>query len=728
MPKVPKTDENEKFLIKNVEIVPGKNINENWKRDMQIVYTDNLDYIDNIPIFGGHDWEHDIGKNIEAKINRSAGYFWISFCKYADEDLSTKTVEELPVDYDINENPELVKIYTLIKQNIPVMFLTGGAGTGKSTFIKYLKIHSKNDLNKNCIVLAPTGVASINVGGQTIHSFFGFKTDIFENKEIDKLHKNSVIDHTDLIIIDEISMVSSWMLDHIDCALRLWADSTKAFGGKQMLLIGDCFQLPPIADNDDAKRKYFERWNNSFFFAAKVFERVEMKAVQLKKIYRQKNDETFIHMLNRIRKCQNGYEKDIDFLNEKCFIETRLGTTNIPEECLLLTTKNNDAERFNTLRMNNLQQKGSKSKIFEGIVTGKFNFEHFLTPKHLALCIGAKIMITKNISSQNLANGNMGKVVDFGNDYVEVEVKGKTHRLYREKWQSLRYSWDEQTKNIQQIEEGSFSQIPLKLGWAVTIHKSQGLTLDAVAIDAADAWDSGQVYVALSRARNLNGVILRQKIPILAVKANSYIKRIYGELFPESEKEDLYIDNEYESISLNNSSFTIDDSKEITSVKIGGINFELYSHESIQNHVKRTMSILLAKNLIPENEMNRLLNDYNYCYAVFGINWKGYRYTLLRKDRNENAVRYWASNYSGYYICSQWYPNLDSNFANWLIALSRGQLDSNSESTELLRNNPDYESGSEWGKKRNENFEKAVNSIVKQEENMRFEKAIRQGI
>lgn len=714
------------FLIKKVETVPGNKISSNWQREMQIVYTDKSDYIDNIPRFGGHDWQQDIGKKVEAKTNESAGYYWIRFYKYVDEVDSSNSVDELPADYDINENPELKEIYDFIKQDIPVMFLTGGAGTGKSTFIKYLKNNIKDELNKNCIVLAPTGVASINVGGQTIHSFFGFKTDIFENKEIDKLQKNTVIEHTDLIIIDEISMVSSWMLDHIDYALHLWCDGDKPFGGKQMLFIGDCFQLPPIAENDDVKQKFFDRWDNSFFFAAKVLENIEMKAVQLKKIYRQKDDETFIHMLNRIRKCQQGYENDIEFLNENCFIENRLGTKNVPEECLLLTTKNADAEKFNTLRMYNLKQKGARSKTFDGQITGKFNFEHFLTPKILDLCIGAKIMVTKNISSQNLANGDMGKVVDFGTDYVDIETKGRRCRVFKEKWQSLRYTWNEQTKSIQQIEEGSFSQIPLKLGWAVTIHKSQGLTLDAVAIDAADAWDSGHVYVALSRARNLSGILLQKKIPISAVKSNEYIKIIYEKLFPDSEKDDLYTGNEYKNISLDNSVFTIDESKEITTVNIGGIDFELYSHGTIQDHVRSTMSILLARNLIPKNEMHRLLNDYNYCYAVFGINWNGYKYTLLRKDRNENAVRYWASNYSGYYICSQWYPNLASNFAKWLIALSKGQLNTYSQSEELLRNNTDYESGEDWAKKRKEDFERNTAALLQQEEEMRLEQLHRQ--
>lgn len=591
--------------------------------------------------------------------------------------------DELPIDYDINENPEIKQTYDYIKQNSPVIFLTGGAGTGKSTFIKYLKINLKKELNKNCIVLAPTGVAAVNVGGQTIHSFFNFKTDVFENNEIKISMKNSVLDYTDLIIIDEISMVSSWMIDHIDYALRLWFDKNKAFGGKQMLLIGDCFQLPPIAENNEIKQKYFERWDSPFFFAGKVFETVEVEAVQLKKIYRQKDDEAFIHILNRIRKCEQGYEKDIEFLNENYFIENRLKTKNVPDECLLLTTKNNDAEKFNTMKMFNLQQNGAYKKTYEGYVSGKFNFEHFLTPQTLDLCVGAKVMITKNISNKTikLANGDMGKVVGFGSDYVEVEVKNENYRVYRETWNSLRYTWDNQNKRIQQVTEGSFTQIPLKLGWAVTIHKSQGLTLDAVAIDAADAWDSGQIYVALSRARNLNGVLLRQKISPFSVKADRYIKKIYETLFPESENQNVYNAEEYKNIIVDNSIFTIDKKEELTSVLIGNKKFELYpsGNVKIQQHVQETMELLLTENLVPYEELQRLLTDKNYCYETFGINWNGFRYTLLKKDRNSDTVRYWAKKYGGYYICSQWYQNCSSKFAQWLIKLSKMENKKNSK-------------------------------------------------
>ncbi|MBR0318391.1 MAG: AAA family ATPase [Spirochaetia bacterium] len=596
--------------------------------------------------------------------------------------------DKLPYDYDINKNSELKKTYEYIKQNVQAVFLTGGAGTGKSTFIKYLKNNLKKDTGKNCVVLAPTGVAATNIGGQTIHTFFNFGFGIVDAKKISEKKKNPVLDHTDLIIIDEISMVPAWLLDNIDYALRLWCDKTKPFGGKQILLIGDCFQLPPVVDEKDKEaKKFISQWDNSFFFAAKVFKTIDVQAVQLKKIYRQKDDEVFIHMLNRIRKCQNGYTHDLNFINEHCFIETRLGTKSIPEECLFLVTKNDDAEEFNRKKLNNLKQNNAKVEIFEGHEDGKFDFRHFLTPRNLELCIGAKVMVTKNIYTQNLVNGDMGKVVDFDDDYVDVEIKGSIFRLLRETWQSLRYLWDEESKTIKQIIIGTFSQIPLALGWAVTIHKSQGLTLDKVAIDADDAWASGQVYVALSRAKNLNGLLLCSRIPVSAVKSDQYIKLIYSELFPESDNEDLYNKNDNKKIVFDNNIFTINETEEITSVKIGGERINLYPRqgEKIGKHVRETLPRIIK--YIPMQELHRLLTDKEYCYNTFSIRFEYpnggiAKYTLLRlleegKYDEYGRPRYWVPKNYKYYICSQWYKDGASKYADWLIRLSRGELSNN---------------------------------------------------
>ena len=584
--------------------------------------------------------------------------------------------------------PEAKQALKYIQDGEPIVFLTGGAGTGKSTFIKQLK----EQLQKNIVILAPTGIAAINAGGQTIHSFFKFSTDVFEDDEITVKNKNPVLDYTDLIIIDEISMVSAWMLDHIDYALRLWSNDNRAFGGKQMLLMGDCFQLPPIKDDDKETENYYKRWDNTFFFAAHVLERsdVNMKAVQLKKIFRQKNNLLFSQTLNRIRKCELGYIDDIIFLNNNCLIENRIGTENVPEECLYITSTNADAEKFNSLKLYNLQKVGKDTRFYRGEVNGSFNFKNFLTPKTLELCVGSRIMVTKNIRSLNLVNGDRGHITGLGNNFVKVYIDRtkKEYFLSKETWQSIRYKWDEKTKTIQQIPEGTFKQIPLKLGWAVTIHKSQGLTLENVAIKANDAWEDGQIYVALSRAKSWDGILLREKLPIASVKADEYILKKYETLFPDSDESVPFDASKYKNITFDNSRFTINKTKELRTVLIGNQTLELYPKgtQTIQDHVIYILRTLLNENLIPGKEMNKLLTDKDYCYNTFGICYKCKhnidKFTLLRK-LSEGACdgygyrRYWATKTTMYYkylICSQWHSDCIAKFARWLIALSKGEI------------------------------------------------------
>lgn len=700
------------YIIKDVKIVPGNSIVHFWSKDMQKIETDKGVFIADIPD-KGHDWSKEIGKTVTARISqsRACSKLWLN---YVDAGLFSKNEstikpaikieeEKLPYNYDINKNPELIKAYNYIKQNVPVIFLTGGAGTGKSTFIKFLKNNVKRELNKNCIVLAPTGVAAINVAGQTIHKFFNFPFDPFSNeKVIPSIRKNPVVDYTDLIIIDEISMVRSSMLDHIDYALRLWCDKDKPFGGKQLLLIGDCFQLPPVKSEEDKNKtkeeradmeEFFKQWDNQFFFAAKALSNVDIKAIQLKKIYRQQNDELFIHILNRIRRKEYGYKNDIDFLNKNCFIENRIGKKDVPEECLLLTTTNANADGFNNEKIELLQRNGVKSVVYKAFIKFEdkddYNPKSFLTPEELTLCIGAKVMVTKNINEQKLVNGDMGRVVGLGgdgsseDDYVEIQISKKKYRLTRETWQSFKYKKEENTKSIKQEVTGTFKQIPLKLGWAVTIHKSQGLTLNEVALDVPSAWEPGQVYVALSRVKSLNGLFLCQKLTADSVITDSYVEGKYKELFPEVE-ENKFNEDEYKNIVFDNEKYLTSSTDSLSSVKIGGFEFKLYldrtKGEKIGRFAEETISKLLINNLIPEEELNRLLSDIDYCYSTFGISYNfakaNYtaKFTLLRKDRDENAERYWAKAYKGYYICSQWYPSCISKLAKWLIALSENKL------------------------------------------------------
>ena len=736
--------------INDVKIVNGPDLCTRWRDPMQKIFTNKGKFIDNFPGIShgstppGHDWKKEIGKKVDAVVSKDSksDNTWIFIRQEYEQYNNVPTVsqkEELPPDYDINDNPELVKTYEAIKQNVPVIFLTGGAGTGKSTFIKFLKNNLKADMNKNYVVLAPTGVAAINVGGQTIHSFFGWKNDVPDEKEIIKgLNKNSVIDYIDLIIIDEISMVHSWMIDNIDKALKFRCEKNKPFGGKQLLLIGDCFQLPPVVEDKDlGKKKYYSQWDSPFFFAAESLKKLSnIKAFQLKKIYRQENDQRFIRILNRIRECQTGYEKDIEYLNENCLIETRLGTKNVPPESLLLCTTNAKADEFNNKKLFNLVNKGSRSVTYKAIIQGDFHYDNkqFLTKDSLDICVGAKIMVTKNINSEHLINGDMGIVLDFGgtgnspNDYVEIEVKGIKHHITRQTWEKQKYEWNSATKTISQKVVGTFNQIPLTLGWAVTIHKSQGLTLDSVAIDAPDAWDSGQIYVALSRAKNLDGVLLCQKIPVSAVKVSEYVLQKYGELFQLDENDNIApLENDYNK-NLSNEEFTIDKSEEQTSVIIGGICLDLYPSniygDSIQNHVKRTIVILLENNLIPEAEMKRLQSDKEYCYLTFGIVGKTsarIKYILLSKNKNDfydsyyKKYRCWTNTYGGYYICAQWYPDCKSKFAKWLINLSQGKL-----SGYVIAEDDFFppEPPIDWAKKKQEEKDKAFREKIKQDTEM----------
>ena len=315
-----------------------------------------------------------------------------------------------------------------------------------------------------------------------------------------------------------------------------------------------------------------------------------------------------------------------------------------------------------------------------------------ITPNPLKICIGAKIMVTKNITSLGLVNGDIGKVLGFGGtgnsseDFVDIEVKGKKHHITRQTWLKTEAEWDVIAQTNKDKITGSYKQIPLMLGWAVTIHKSQGLTLDSVAIDANDAWEPGQVYVALSRARSLNGVFLRERIPFSAIKVDEFIQQKYKDLFQEDGKDYLdKIEQDYNS-NLSNIGFTVDKIDTATSVNIGGFDIEVYPKNenelhAIKNHVERTLKVLLTNNLIPNSEMNKLLEDKEYCYQTFGINVKKgnyiFKYTLLKKEKEaffddySNQYKCWKDPIEGYYICSQWYKPCLNKFADWLVFLSK---------------------------------------------------------
>ncbi|MCF8361545.1 MAG: helix-turn-helix domain-containing protein [Prolixibacteraceae bacterium] len=417
----------------------------------------------------------------------------------------------------IENNPQLQLTYDYLQYTNQNVFLTGKAGTGKTTFLKNLKKESP----KRSIIVAPTGVAAINAGGVTIHSFFqlSFGPQIpdgqygmhgadesqgnsFKAKRFSK-NKINIIRSLDLLIIDEISMVRADMLDAIDAVLRRYRDRYKPFGGAQLLMIGDLQQLSPVVKDDEWNilKKYYDTF---YFFSSRALKQSKFTGIELKHIYRQ-SDQVFIDLLNNVRenildestvKMLNGrYVKDFNPKDEEGYI--------------MLTTHNYQSQRVNASRLNRLS---TKMHSFECRVQGEFPENSYPADELLQLKVGAQVMFLKNDSKgeQRYFNGKIGKVVQIDDDKIEVQCKNDADviKVERDVWENTKYTLNEQTSEIEEDTVGQFVQFPLKLAWAITIHKSQGLTFDKAIIDAQQSFAHGQVYVALSRCRSLEGLVL----------------------------------------------------------------------------------------------------------------------------------------------------------------------------------------------------------------------------
>ena len=399
----------------------------------------------------------------------------------------------------------------IINQTNTCAFITGKAGTGKSTFIK----HVVDTSNKNIVVVAPTGIAAINVQGSTIHSFFGLplRNMIPDDPHItlmSKFHpKRKIIASADTIIIDEVSMVRVDMIDAIDASLRKnGGNPNLPFGGKQMIFIGDLFQLEPVVDQSaDDDVQLHEYYKSPFFFDAQVFNKCELLKIEFKKVFRQ-TDDKFIRLLDTIRSGDPNIE-DLQLLNMRHFPE--IGSIE-HYYTITLTARNDTAFQINHIQMENIK---SKVHRYIGLIEKEFPENRIPVPKELFLKVGCQVMFIRNDVDKKFVNGTIGKITELNDDFIKVLLNdGQEIEVKPIAWEHKEYTLNQSEFKIEQVTKGTYKQYPLALAWAVTIHKSQGLTFDKVIIDLGKggAFAAGQTYVALSRCRTLEGIYLKNKI------------------------------------------------------------------------------------------------------------------------------------------------------------------------------------------------------------------------
>ena len=445
-------------------------------------------------------------------------------------------------------NPQLKLAYNFVQFTGTNVFLTGKAGTGKTTFLHNLK----KSTTKRMVVVAPTGVAAINAGGVTIHSFFqiGFgpqvpgavqSTEAQKQKRFSR-EKIKIIRSLDLLVIDEISMVRADLLDAIDTTIRRFKFSSQPFGGVQLLMIGDLQQLAPVVKEDEWRllRNYYD---TAFFFGSNALKQTPFQGIELTEVFRQ-SDQEFINLLNKVR--ENKVDNDV---------LTKLNSRYIPGfdpdkgNYITLTTHNAFADNKNQQKLSQIDNKEFK---FTAEVEGNFLEFNFPTEEKLFLKKGAQVMFIKNDPNPEKLyyNGKIGVVTDIDEKSVEVTCEGDDEPISVEKitWEKIKYTLDDESKEISESIEGKFTQIPLKLAWAITIHKGQGLTFERAIIDANAAFAHGQVYVALSRCKTLEGMVLSSKIVSSGVKSDNTILEFTNDIESNQPNENtLYIaKQEYE--------------------------------------------------------------------------------------------------------------------------------------------------------------------------------------
>ena len=402
------------------------------------------------------------------------------------------------------ENKQQMLAYELIVNTNSSFFLTGRAGTGKTTFLRNVQ----KMVDKQFITLAPTGVAAILAGGDTIHSFFGLPMDVCTPGTMGKMSEARILTliHTDAIIIDEVSMVRCDIIDAIDYTMRKVLRSMQPFGGKQVIFVGDMFQLPPVVARREERELMQDLYRaaDCFFYKAAVIKRMRLVKIEFQKVYRQ-DDADFLQILENVR-LNKVMPEDLMHLNHRVCLPSK-------EDGMVITlaSRNCTADAINEKCLAEID---SDEYVYEGTVTGKFDEKRFPVDMTLKLKVGAQVMFTRNDQQKRWANGTIGTVAKLSKDEIQVAIDGgETYVVPNCSWESYSYEYDKDAKKLKKEVTGTFTQYPLKLAWAITVHKSQGMTFDKMYLDLSRGmFAAGQLYVALSRVKTLSGLFLSRPI------------------------------------------------------------------------------------------------------------------------------------------------------------------------------------------------------------------------
>ena len=407
-----------------------------------------------------------------------------------------ETNTELPKDLKLTK--EFLEAFKVMHETSKNVFITGNAGTGKSTLLEYFREKTK----KNTAIVAHQGITALKAKGQTIHSFFKFPIHFVTKKDVKTLRDRELVRRLDTLIIEEVSMVGADIFDAIDISLRKNRNIDKPFGGVQIILFGDVMQLDPIiGDEEELYEKFYP--DGPYFFNSNIYKECEFKKIELTETFRQK-EKKFVNLLNKIR--QGSISKnELESLNSQ-IIEYE----NLPKDVIVLAPRNNKVDDINLSKLYELK---TKTFIYSAIVKGSFKDSEAPVERELKLKVGAQVMVAKNDTDpeKRWVNGSIGVIQHLSQDEVKVLIKGKLYSIGKAKWEKFNYQIN--GSFIQQKVVGSFIQFPFKLAWAVTIHKSQGQTFDKIALDLdTGAFAHGQTYVALSRGKTLENTFILSKI------------------------------------------------------------------------------------------------------------------------------------------------------------------------------------------------------------------------